>query len=425
MNARQVLITLAYIVLLHQGYYYTKASYCDCTSNYTASLPNGSHCPNTTYWDPVKFNCTENITSGGNISASCLIVGQDYAGNEISGGATTNYTVIEQCVVYCQGYEAAAGTVCLGVTWIESSKTCSPKSALAALSVKATTNAVNMTCLADEITAAKAAIVAANANINMTLYNYTAYDATTFPLNSSCPCNCSQNADNIYSNNVNRTDTTQSSQAVITVSDGVTTTTTTTVTVVTNVQGPFTVTATTTSVVVEKTEDGITSSKTSSETATTNVTSSWTDTITVVGQCIVKTKIEGLHCYNCIFIPSMAKFNVCIEDNENCPGKCIKSIYKHLGIEYYIASCAAQTQPTWNCTTTLEDGTTKVGDPACNANTEYCDDRNYCNSWIPGRASYSSISTELVLLVLAVAAHFNSQLFYSRIKCRSVRDGIS
>lgn len=119
-----------------------------------------------------------------------------------------------------------------------------------------------MTCLADEEIAAKAAIVAANANINMTLYNYTAYDATTFPLNATCPCNCSKNAESIYSNNVNRTDTTSTSQAVITVSDGITTTTTTTVTVVKNVQGPFTVTATTTAVVVEKTEDGITSSKT-------------------------------------------------------------------------------------------------------------------------------------------------------------------
>ena len=96
MAPQKLLITLLYIVLLHQGYSkyqpsqkshlyhedffyncyllapqtpssdYTKAAYCDCTSNYTASLPNGSHCPvNTTLWDPIKFNCTEVVTTGG------------------------------------------------------------------------------------------------------------------------------------------------------------------------------------------------------------------------------------------------------------------------------------------------------------------------------------------------------------------------
>jgi len=98
-------------------------------------------------------------------------------------------------------------------------------------------------------------------------------------------------------------------------SDGTTTVVTTTVTNLAQIDGWWKVASTTTTVLTVATTGGVSSSTTASETVASNVTSHWLDVITVVGDCNDPDP-GGLNCYNCLYIPSMSNFTVCVDEQE-------------------------------------------------------------------------------------------------------------
>ena len=101
------------------------------------------------------------------------------------------------------------------------------------------------------------------------------------------------------------------------VNGDVTITNTTTVTTTTTLNGAVTVVTINNTFTSDRTENGNTTRQVVRVTVNTNITSDATANAIAWGTCNPPIpEITGLHCYNCIFIPSMANFNVCIDDNE-------------------------------------------------------------------------------------------------------------
>ncbi|KAL5255724.1 hypothetical protein ACHWQZ_G011072 [Mnemiopsis leidyi] len=341
MKLRNVAVTtgcvLVFLVLLTRNLA-NGIEYCDCTNVYKASLPNGSHCANDTTFNTWTLACDPKPAAEP------------------------------------EGAEKRAGN------------TKQKRAETGAESEGETTTAVNLTEVALQLEQYK-----------KTIHNYTAYNATLYPLNSTCECNCTYGSytnDTIYFIDSNQTaTTTKVTESTKTVGES---TVVTKITVTNNqyIQGWWKINSTTTTNVTTTTTGGITEEAVSSSTKADNVSSHWLEVITVVGQCPLP-EVIGLQCYNCLFVPSM-NYSACLDPNKNCPYRCSKTVYQYLGIDYFVSSCYNDSRPN-DCSSGSGNSTTT--DVKCAA--ELCA-TDWCNTYVPLAGDQLVPNSLLLLLSFSV-----------------------
>ena len=97
--------------------------------------------------------------------------------------------------------------------------------------------------------------------------------------------------------------------------DGVSTLNTTIVTITTTVNNAVTEVVHNTTFTRDVTEDSVTTRMNLTMNVTVNVTGDASGRATAWGECEPWVADVGLQCYNCLWIPSMSNFTVCVDTN--------------------------------------------------------------------------------------------------------------
>ncbi|KAL5255723.1 hypothetical protein ACHWQZ_G011072 [Mnemiopsis leidyi] len=339
MKLRNVAVTtgcvLVFLVLLTRNLA-NGIEYCDCTNVYKASLPNGSHCANDTTFNTWTLACDPKPAAEP------------------------------------EGAEKRAGN------------TKQKRAETGAESEGETTTAVNLTEVALQLEQYK-----------KTIHNYTAYNATLYPLNSTCSCNCTQYW--IWGNGTNSTSVTKVTDSAQSIGDdGTISLNQTIVTTTTTINNAVMEIVVNTTKTQDKTLAGTTTRISTETNITSNVTAEVTGWAVAWGTCYVPTpEVIGLQCYNCLFVPSM-NYSACLDPNKNCPYRCSKTVYQYLGIDYFVSSCYNDSRPN-DCSSGSGNSTTT--DVKCAA--ELCA-TDWCNTYVPLAGDQLVPNSLLLLLSFSV-----------------------